>query len=480
MSANIISFVMSGGIGSRLWPLSREDNPKQFHDFSGEGSMLASTVRRLSARPGGPAPVWLIASARHVERVRADLADAALNGGRTIYEPVGRNTAVAVAVAALTTLQNHGDALVLVVPSDHEISTDAQFWQSVEAGVPAAQNGDIVVFGIAPDRPETGFGYIEIAPDARRDAVARVSRFVEKPDLATAEKYVKAGNFFWNAGIFLFSAAAMRDAFIAHAPDIWTAAEKALTHADSDATGVHIRMGDYETIRSISVDYAIVEHAKAISMVPATFRWSDLGSWQSLLESGRADERGNVIQGDVVAIDCDNAYLRSEGRLLTAIGLRSVAVVSTMDATFVAPVSESQNVKKIVEKLEKSGRLETRVTPAHDRMPVAGSWRKRIHHWLFEETLPLWSTEGVDHVHGGFHETLSFDGKPVHGARRMRTMARQIYAFAVAKERGWDGPADALIAHGVDFIDTRGRARGGGWAKVFNADGSVLDDTPDT
>jgi mannose-1-phosphate guanylyltransferase/mannose-6-phosphate isomerase len=477
MSQRIVSFVMSGGVGSRLWPLSREDNPKQFHDLSGDGSMLAKTLRRLTARPAGETPVFLIASERHAERVHADLAGLDLAGGGPLFEPTGRNTAAAVALATLRTLSEFGDSLVLVVPSDHEISTAAQFWQSVDAGADAAWAGRLVVFGIKPTQPETGYGYIEVSGE---DAGIRdVSRFVEKPDLATAQSYLSAGNFYWNTGIFLFRAGAMRDAFAAFQPDIWRTTEAAYKAATSDLSGLYMPLELYGAIPSNSIDYAIMERAKDIAMVPAGFRWNDLGSWQSLLDVGPADKNGNVVVGDVVAIDCENSYIRSDGRLLSAIGMKDVAIVSTSDATFVAPVSHSQHVKKIVEQLEKSGRLETRFTPAHDRVIESGAWRRRVHHWLFQETLPLWSTSGVDELYGGFHEALGFDIKPLMKPKRMRTQARQVYAFAVAKERGWTGPAEQLIAHGVDFMAGKGRTERGGWVRTLNVDGSVADATED-
>jgi mannose-1-phosphate guanylyltransferase/mannose-6-phosphate isomerase len=477
MADRIVSFVMSGGVGSRLWPLSREDNPKQFHDLAGDGSMLAKTLRRLAARQAGATPIYLIASERHSRRVRADLAGVDLSGGGAIFEPVGRNTAAAVAVATLQTLAAHGDSVMLVVPSDHEISTDAQFWRTVEQGVPAALDGRIVVFGIKPTQPETGYGYIEVAGGGAD--VSDVSRFVEKPDLATAEQYLASGNFYWNTGIFLFRAGAMRDAFRRFQPDIWDAAEKAFAAATGDLSGLYMPLDLYTDIPSTSIDYAIMEKVERIAMVPAGFRWNDLGSWQSLLDVGPADSQGNVIVGDVVAIDCENSYFRSDGSLLSAIGLKNVAIVSTPDATFVAPVSHSQNVKKIVEQLEKSGRLETRFTPAPDRVLVSGAWRRRVYHWLFDETLPLWSTKGVDDVHGGFHEALGFDGSPIVKPKRMRTMARQVYAFAVAKQRGWDGPADKLIAHGLEFMGRSGRTAEGGWVRTLTVDGSVADPVED-
>lgn len=477
MTERIVSFVMSGGVGSRLWPLSREDNPKQFHDFSGDGSMLAKTLRRLAARPEGETPIFLIASERHADRVHADLAGLDLAGGGPLFEPIGRNTAAAVALATLRTLSEFGDSLVLVVPSDHEIATARQFWQSVEAGAEAARAGRLVVFGIKPTQPETGYGYIEVA--AESGGTFDVSRFVEKPDLATARSYLQAGNFYWNTGIFLFRASAMRDAFAAFQPDIWQATEAAYKAATSDLSGLYMPLDLYAAIPSNSIDYAIMEQAEDIAMVPASFRWNDLGSWQSLLDVGPADDQGNVIVGDVVAIDCENSYIRSDGRLLSAIGMKDVAIVSTADATFVAPVSHSQHVKKIVEQLEKSGRLETRFTPAHDRVIESGAWRRRVHHWLFQETLPLWSTSGVDERHGGFHEALGFDASPLMKPKRMRTQARQVYAFAVARARGWDGPADRLISHGIEFMARQGRTDNGGWVRTLNVDGSVADATED-
>lgn len=474
----IVGFVMSGGVGSRLWPLSREDNPKQFHDLSGGGSMLLKTVKRLKARKTGETPVYLIASERHAERVRNDLAPIDLAGGAAIFEPMGRNTAAAVAVAALRVIQRHDDALVLILPSDHEISTEAAFWATVESGVPAANAGSLVVFGVTPTQPETGYGYIEAPGEG--DGPRKVRRFVEKPDLATAERYVADGGFYWNAGIFLFKASAMRDAFARLAPAIWKGAEAALAKASEAVGGVFLPADLYAEVPSDSIDYAVMERAEDITMVPARFKWSDLGSWQSLLEVSQADEKGNVKLGDVVAIDCENAYFRSHGRLLTAIGMKDVAVVSTLDATFVAPVTHSQHVKKIVEELEKSGRLETRFTPTEDRIVESGAWRRRVRHWLFEETLPLWRENGVDRVHGGFHEALSFDGQAIIGRdKRVRTQARQIYAFAIAKQQGWDGDAEKLIAHGIDFLVSKARTSQNGFVRTLTVEGAVADPVED-
>ena len=257
MSDRIVSFVMSGGVGSRLWPLSREDNPKQFHNLSGDGSMLVKTVQRLKARPNGDTPIHLIASERHADRIISDIVPLGLNGGRPIFEPVGRNTAAAVALATLLTISEYdNDALLLVVPSDHEISTERKFWETVEAGRSAAERGNIVVFGIKPTHPETGYGYIEVA--ANGGEVAAVSRFVEKPDAETAQQYVSSGRFYWNAGIFLFRAETMRRALLEFRPDIWETAERAFRAARTDVSGTYMPLSFYEAIPSVSIDYAVV------------------------------------------------------------------------------------------------------------------------------------------------------------------------------------------------------------------------------
>ncbi len=473
----IVSFVLCGGVGSRLWPLSREDNPKQFHDLSGGGSMLAKTLRRLKVGGEEGWPVYAIASERHAARVHADLAGVALSGGRALFEPISRNTAAAVALATQVTLAEHGDALMLVVPSDHEISTDRQFWDTIRAATEGASRGSLVVFGIRPDRPETGYGYIEAGAQTA-GGVHDVRRFVEKPDIVRATHYVSSGRFFWNAGILLFRASAMRAAFLAHHPEVWTGAERSLRASRTDVLGTYLPLRSYRSLPSISIDYAIMEKARPVAMVEAGFRWNDLGSWQSLLETSATDADGNVIVGDVIAIDAERSYLRSEGRLLSVIGMKDVAIVATADATVVAPVAQSQNVKKIVEQLERSGRLETRYSPSPDQVLELGAHRGRVSHWLFEEALPLWSTAGVDEA-GGFFEALDQDGRPLTKVKRMRTMARQIYAFAVARQRGWTGPADRLIAHGVDFIADRGRSEAGGFVRALNPDGSVADPVED-
>ncbi|MCP1198081.1 AGE family epimerase/isomerase [Notoacmeibacter sp. MSK16QG-6] len=477
MNEPIACFVMSGGIGSRLWPLSREDNPKQFHDLAGNGSMLMSTVQRSLARTAGPSSVYLIGSERHASRIRDEFAAIDLNGGQAIFEPIGRNTAPAVALSAQIVLDQAEDGLCLVMPSDHVIETTEQFWQTVETGVVAAESGRIVVFGIRPTAPETGFGYIEVG-DASDDAARRVKRFVEKPDEDTARSYLADGNFFWNAGIFLFRASVMREAFEAHRPKMWSDVARAFTNRKEHGGSIYLPEDIYESIEDDSIDYAIMERFDRIALVEADFRWNDLGSWSALLDVAATDDHGNVVAGDVIAIDCSHCYLRSQGRLVSAVGLKNTAVIATADAIFVAPVSESQNVKTVVAELERSGRLESRFTPSPDKVIEAGAHRRRVRQWLFEEALPLWSDRGIDRRHGGFHESLTFSGDPTGKNKRMRTMARQTYAFCVAQAEGWAGPATDLIDHGIAFMK-KGRSERGGWHAVLSPDGQVVDPTED-
>ncbi len=419
----------------------------------------------------------LLASERHADHINQDLAGIDLAGGRPILEPMGRNTASAVVLATEITLREHGDELVLVVPSDHEITTDRDFWNTVEAGVEAAKAGRIVVFGIQPDRRKPA---LAISKSARRRRVSAMWCVSSRNPTSRPPSNILNPEI--SSGMRVFSSSAPVSCAMPSKhmlPIFGTAPIAALDKADTNISGTYLPHDLYAAVPSISVDYAIMERASDIALVPAKFRWNDLGSWQSLLEVGSVDGNGNVIVGDVVAIDCEHSYLRSDGRLLSAVGLRDTAVVATADATFVAPVSESQNVRKIVEQLEKTGRLETKFTPAQDRLPQVGAYGNRVRHWLFDETLPLWSTVGVDDRHGGFHEAMSFEATPITKPKRMRTMARQIYAFAVAHEMGWDGPAHALIDHGIDFITANGRTDRGGWIKTFNPDGSVLDATED-
>lgn len=477
MNEQLACFVLAGGAGTRLWPLSRPDKPKQFHALSGGGSMLAQTVHRLKGRLLGAAPIFVMAAERHADLVHRECAGTDLAGGGVLFEPRGRNTAAAVALATLKTLDAFGDALVLVVPSDHEISTVGQFWETVESGVPAACAGRLVLFGIVPRYAETGYGYVEAGE--RRGDVFDVWRFIEKPDLETAEDYLREGDFFWNAGIFLFRAATMRRAFLALQPAIWSAVEQAFQAAVETGEGLQLP-ASYGDVAAISFDRAIVERASNLALVPAGFKWRDLGSWASLLAAGQPDGNGNVIAGDVEAVDCRNSYLRSEGQPLSVVGADSLVVVATPDAVLVTQANRSRDVSGSFDAPGRSHRLPGKNKPISNNPPEWGYWRRRVRHWLFEEAMPLWASIGVDERHGGFHEAVGFDTRSLGKPKRMRTMARQVYAYARAGRCGWEGLAGPLVDHGLAFMAGHGRTQGGGWARTLDVDGAVIDAAEDS
>lgn len=481
----LLSFVMSGGSGSRLWPLSRLDKPKQFHRLSGAVSLLAGTLNRLNSIQALTSRICVIGVQSHFEQIKDAISEHNAHAGiyagaayennvRMILEPVARNTAAVAALAAASALIEYDDALVLLCPADHEISTTEQFWQTVAQGMPAASQGAIVTFGLLPERPETGYGYIETGQLSGHGY--EIARFVEKPDHDAALAFIRQSNFFWNSGIFLCRASVLRDAFLEHALEIWRTAYSALQNSKRDDSVTSLPEAFYCVVPSESFDRAIMEKAASRVLIPAAFCWSDLGSWQALLQlqqdKAGQDMHGNVVAGDVVAHDCHNSYLRSESSLLAISGVKDMAVIATKDATFIAPLTQSHHVQAIVAQLTRQNRREL----YYDKPPVlyAGN-RERVHDWLFEKALPHWAEKGVDRHYGGFHEKLSLQGLPVADLRRTRTMARQIYAFAKSQAAGWNGEAASLIAHGLIFMQAKGRSRSGGWVQSFHADGRVAE-----
>ncbi|MBX8801089.1 NTP transferase domain-containing protein [Ochrobactrum sp. MR28] len=468
----LLSFVMCGGSGSRLWPLSRIDKPKQFHRLSGGESLLSATLKRLQSAPDLSSRITVIGAQNHQMQIAKTIS--ARSDISMILEPVARNTAAVAALATLSALADYDDALILLCPADHDISTTAQFCQSVVQGILAANSGAIVTFGLLPERPETGYGYIEAGePECNG---YKITRFVEKPDHETALAFIRQGNFFWNAGIFLFRARIMREIFLQFAPDIWHHTERALQHAICSAEAVTLPEGLYQSVPAVSFDHAIMEKADRRVLIPASFSWSDLGSWQSLckLEQHRnnQDDCGNVLIGDVIAHDCSNSYIRSEAGLLTISGLKDMAVIALKDATFIARLAQSHQVKAIVKELTQRKRAELYY---EQPVYVPDIHRQHVKDWLFEKALPYWALKGTDHRHGGFYESLSLQGLPVAGPRRTRTMARQIYAFAKGQLAGWSGTSADLVSHGLLFMQEKGRNRSGGWAQSFTADGTIVE-----
>lgn len=353
-------FVLSGGSGTRLWPLSRKAYPKQFLPLEGERSLLQQSCLRVND-PVFAAPS-ILCNHEHRFLVAEQMRILDQGDARIVLEPVARNTAPAALIAALLTAEQDEDGLALLMPSDHVMSSAEGFVASIKKGVEAANGGKIVTFGVRPDSPETGYGYIEtenINTENADTVLLNVSRFVEKPNQEKAEQYLAAGNFFWNAGIFLYSAKAMVAAFETHAPDMLAHCRQALAQAKADLNFLRLDEQAFAQCENISIDYAIIEKSNNISCVPLETGWNDLGAWSALWDIGEKDSDGNITKGDVLLHDTTNSYVHSDpDTCLSLIGLDDVIAVSTRDAVLVAPKAKAQDVKHIVDKLQAEGRDE--------------------------------------------------------------------------------------------------------------------------
>jgi len=350
--------VLSGGSGTRLWPLSREALPKQLLPLISEKSMLQETVMRLSGLPR-LAPATVVCNEDHRFMVSEQFAEMKMAPQQIVLEPAGRNTAPAVAVAAILSLRANPDAMLLVLPADHLIQNAPAFHQAVQQAEALAEQGYLVTFGIVPSGPEICYGYIEQGEQLEDGQEAcRVSRFVEKPDLATAQKFISSGKFLWNSGMFVFRADRYLEELQRHRPDILAACQQAVEGGSQDLEFWRIDAGAFLSCPSDSVDYAVMERTDSAVVVPVDMGWNDIGSWSSLWEVGEREQGGNVVQGDVIAEDCTDCLIRSEHRLVTAIGIRDAIIVETSDAVLVVDKGSAQQVKSMVASLKAQQRSE--------------------------------------------------------------------------------------------------------------------------
>ena len=351
----IIPTLLSGGSGTRLWPLSREEYPKHLIPLMDRQTLLQKTLTRLEGLPIS-API-VVSNASQRFMVAEQLQQLGIVPKAIILEPVGRNTAPAVAVAALQAQQHQADALLLVLPADHMIRNVAAFQQAVSLGMPLAQAGRLITFGIVPDEPNTGYGYIQQGSQVDAHAY-QVSAFKEKPDLATAQQYLASGQYYWNSGMFLMRADCYLDELQRLAPGVLSACKQALAQAQADLDFMRLDPQSFEQSPDISIDYAVMEHTQHAVMIPLEAGWSDVGTWGALAQVSDADAQGNVLQGDVVTQHVTNSYLRAESRLLAAIGLDNHVVIETSDAVLVAPKDSVDEVKSLVRQLTQAGRNE--------------------------------------------------------------------------------------------------------------------------
>jgi mannose-1-phosphate guanylyltransferase/mannose-6-phosphate isomerase len=358
VTVSFYPLILSGGSGSRLWPMSRRLLPKQFLPLVSEHTLLQDTVLRLKDVQGGRAPI-VVSNSEHRFLVAEQLREIGAKPDVQILEPVGRNTAPAVAVAALHAQSRHRDACLFVLPSDQLIQDVPAFHAAIATALPLAAGGSLVTFGITPRGPVTGYGYLERGePISGSKGSFRVSRFVEKPDLETARRYVASGRFFWNSGMFVFLAKRYLEELQRLRPDIASAAKAAWQAGKGDLDFMRLDAAAFEACPSDSVDYAVMERTSASVMVQADIGWSDVGSWAALWEAGAKDDRENVAHGDVDLRDAKGCYVRAESRLVSVLGATDLVVVETDDAVLVADKSRSQEVKEVVDTLDRKARTE--------------------------------------------------------------------------------------------------------------------------
>lgn len=355
----LIPVILSGGAGTRLWPLSRELYPKQFLPLVGERTMIQDTALRTEGLPGIAAPI-VVCNEAHRFLVAEQLRQVGVTPQSILLEPVGRNTAPAVAIAALVALANAkpGDQppLLLVLPADHVLADVGAFRRAVESALPAAREGRLVTFGVVPTQAETGYGYIRRGAGA--GPVRPVAAFVEKPDVARAAEYLASGNYFWNSGMFLFSAAAWLEELARHDVAMLATCRRAHDAAARDLDFIRLDRAAFESCRADSIDYAVMEKTDRASVVALDAGWSDVGSWASLQDALPADAAGNVTRGDVVTEDSKDCLLYSTERLVATVGLEGHVVIETKDAVMVAPKGRVQDVKRLVEQMKRAGRSE--------------------------------------------------------------------------------------------------------------------------
>ena len=356
MSETIVPVILSGGMGTRLWPASRRTRPKQLLALVGDRSLIRATLERINMVSPGTAPI-IVTNADHAEAIEQELRLSGPDEPVLILEPVGRNTAPAVAVAAHEIIATRGDSLMIVLPSDHTISDPDAFATAIEDAAQVALEGYLVTFGITPATAQTGYGYIQVGA-AISGVAALVSEFREKPDVDTAEQYVASGDYLWNSGMFLFLASRYLEELALHAPDIAASAETAYMESTRDGARISLDTAAFSSCRSDSIDYAVMESTTSAAVVPTDPGWNDVGSWASLWEISDKDDDDNVTVGSVELIDVARSYIRGDGKLIAVIGLEDIVIVDTPDALLVTTRDRAQDVKAIVDRLQANNRPE--------------------------------------------------------------------------------------------------------------------------
>lgn len=374
MTPAVYPVILSGGTGTRLWPLSRTLRPKQLLQLTSEKSMLQETVARVAGEGFGPPTI--LCNDEHRFLIAEQLRDMETTPRALVLEPIGRNTAPAATVAALLLAEDDPQAVMILLPSDHRIGDVPSFQRAVETAVAAARLGLLVTFGIPASSPEVGYGYIHRGePVEEVPGCFRIDRFIEKPDLATAQTYVGNPNYAWNSGMFVFRVDVFIEEVRQFAPDMLALCEQALAEAVTDSDFLRLASAPFSAITGESIDYAVMEHTRKGAIVPAEMEWNDVGSWSALWDISPHDPAGNVIMGDALTLDASNCYIRADGNLVAALGIDNLIVIATDDCVLVAAKDRAQDVKKIVEAVEQAGRSEHYV---HRRVFRPWGWYRLI------------------------------------------------------------------------------------------------------
>ena len=347
----IIPIILSGGSGTRLWPLSSSDKPKQFLSLVTNNSMIQETYLRLSGLDVS-SPIVCCNSA-HRFLVAQQLKEIGIKDSKILLEPVAKSTAPAIASACCCALSMDKDSVVIVLPSDHAITDEHAFRDALKIAVEEAKNGSLVTFGIVPTFAATGYGYLKGSEISGNSMVQNLEKFVEKPDEQTAESFLKSGEYSWNSGIFVFKASAFLDELNVYEPDMYSLSVAAFEKADVDQDFIRLERGCFELIKGDSIDYAVMEKTKKGKIVRLDAGWSDVGSWNALWEIKDKDESGNVVKGKVIALDTTNSYIRSDRRMIATIGIDNLVIVDSFDSILVASKDNVQDVKKIAEMANK-------------------------------------------------------------------------------------------------------------------------------
>jgi len=474
----IVPVILCGGEGSRLWPVSRRDFPKQFVSLVGETSCFQQAALRLRQIEGAAPPV-IVTGAAHELMVRRQLEELSIDA-TIILEPEGRDSGPAVLAAAVLLANTSPDCVAIMQPADHYIPDVEKFQYAATLASTAADAGFIVTFGITPTSPEISYGYI--APGdflSQAPGVSAVSHFAEKPSRDKAIEYLSHG-YVWNSGIFAFRPSVLLDEMRKFEPAIADCVERAIANAGRNGNVVRLEADSFSRSPKKSLDHAVMERTKLAAVVPADFPWSDLGAWSAIHAESEKDVRGNAVIGDsVLAIDSDNCLVRSPRVPVAVIGLTDVGVIVEPDGVIVCKLDASASVKNAVEALRAKGRKEafrSGAAPGGHFTDLKSASRD-LSRWLDSSALPLWWSVGADHERGGFFELLDEQAHAVAASRRLRVQARQIYVFASAGVAGWNGPWKAAVRAGLDYLKSKYRLADGFYRTLVANDGAPADDT---